>query len=391
MVDYSAYKTDCVSFLQKLIQTPSVNGKNPEKDIVKVIADEAKKLGLSYKIIEKEKNRPNIFVGDSFTSNKNLLLVAHIDTVPEGNRDAWDHSPFSGKISDNKVYGRGAIDCKGGIAVSLYTLKALKDIGKADHAKFVGVADEESGADSDFGLRYVLSQGLKAKGAVYTYGNSKPPTHVIIGHRGLIRLWVTCIGESTHSGSSDWQNRKKGENAIDGIAEFVNELSKIKISATNKYFPGYKFVFTPTILEGGVGESIVPDKAKVLVDIRTLPDVPSGEIIKKIKLITRKLSKGKRKYEIEIKNNLPAVLTNPKESIVKSAQKLTKEIYGSQVGLKGSGPANESYMLITKNIPTITGYGPIGNGFHSSNEHAEISSIEKSLAFLSELALATNS
>ena len=386
-MDYSKYKDGCIVFLQRLIQTPSVNGKNNENAIVKFIEDEAKKLNLPFKIISKDLSRPNIFVGNDFESDKNLLLIAHLDTVPEGNPEKWHYPPFSATIQDDKLYGRGAVDCKGGIAISIYTLKILSDMGKLDAAKFVGVVDEESGADSKLGLMYLLEKGLKAKGAIYTYGEDEKYNSLTIGHRGLIRLWVTCLGESVHSGTREWQDRKKGENAIEGINELLNEMKNLTIPGENKYFPGYRFVLTPTLIEGGKGESIVPDEAKVLFDIRTLPEHNNDEIIKKITEITEKLSTNKRKFKVNVKNNIPAALTDPESEIIKKALRLNKDIFKVESKISGSGPANEGYMLIKRGIPTIMGYGPLGENYHAPNEYADIASIEQSLRFLTEISL----
>ena len=140
-MEYTQYAEDCTAFLQKLIQTPSVNGVHNEGAVVRVIEEEARRLDLPYQIISKDPTRPNIFVGDDFKSDDSLLLVAHTDTVSEGDATKWAHPPFSATVQDGKVYGRGAVDCKGGIALSLYTLKLLADTGKLSRAKFVGVAD----------------------------------------------------------------------------------------------------------------------------------------------------------------------------------------------------------------------------------------------------------
>lgn len=383
--DTTLYYQDCVDFLQKLLQIPSVNGGQNEQKIASLVVSEAKKLGLPYRIIEHAKGRPNVFIGENFESSNDLLLVAHMDTVPVGNIKDWNHGPFSGKINNGKIFGRGAIDCKGGIAISLYVLKALNDQGNLSYAKLLCGVDEESGADSVFGIRAAINEGLGAKGAVYTYGGGKDDT-LIIGHRGLIRLWITCEGEAAHSGSREWQDRNKGNSAIDGITDFLIKVSGLDLPGNNAYFPGYRNTVTPTLIQGGEGESLVPSRAEVLLDIRTLPDA-NDRILEQIEELTASLSKGKRKYSIGIKNNIPAVLSDPESKIVNEAALLMKELRGiSNPELKGSGPANESYMLVQAGVPTIAGFGPAGRGFHSANEYAELQSIKKSLEFLVKLS-----
>ncbi len=73
-------------------------------------------------------------------------VVVHLDVVPEG--DGWIHPPYSGEISDNKIYGRGAIDDKGPAAAALYALKAVKDSGVRldSRIRVIFGLDEESGS-----------------------------------------------------------------------------------------------------------------------------------------------------------------------------------------------------------------------------------------------------
>lgn len=119
--------------------------------------------------------------------------------------------------------------------------------------------------------------------------------------------------------------------------------------------------------------------------MRTLPEHNGDEIIKRVKEIMAKLSKGKRKFGIDVKTNIPGVLTDPNNEFVKRARDLNAKIFGINPSLTGSGPANEGYMLIKRGIPTITGYGPLGGNYHSENEYADLESIESSLRFLTEL------
>lgn len=385
--DFSKYTADCIKFLQELIRTPSVNGTDSEKDVVNTILAEAKRLNLPCRIISKDPSHPNIFIGQDFKSDQQVLLVAHSDTVGIGDRSKWEDDPFSGLIKDNKLFGRGAIDCKGGIALNLYTLKILSDLGRPDLAKAVAVSDEESGGDSKLGLNHLLSEGLNSKAAIYTYGGSSGHDSLNIGHRGLVRLWVTCHGESSHSGSKEWQERQKGSSAIEGILSFLSKLNSLSFTKTNNYFPGYKTLITPTLIEGGEGESLVPGVAKVLLDIRLLPDDSNDDTIKKIVKLTQELTQPKLKYKIEIKNNVSSALSDPNSRFIENLSKLNKEIYGVVPVIKGSGPVNESHMLINKGIPTVAGFGPSGDNFHSQNEYAHLDSIEESLRFLTKAIL----
>ncbi len=73
------------------------------------------------------------------------------------------------------------------------------------------VVDEESGACSSIGVRYLLDKKLiSGCGAIYVY----PGTNVTIGHRGLLRLTIDVKGENVHTGSIEWNTKSKGANAV---------------------------------------------------------------------------------------------------------------------------------------------------------------------------------
>ena len=73
------------------------------------------------------------------------------------------------------------------------------------------VVDEESGACSSIGVRYLLDKKLiSGDGAIYVY----PGVNVTIGHRGLLRLSIDVTGENVHTGSVEWNTKKKGANAV---------------------------------------------------------------------------------------------------------------------------------------------------------------------------------
>ena len=381
MKKYNKHITD---FIKRLISVPSVNGIDNEIEIINLIASEAKKLNLPFKIIQKDKNHPNIFVGNNFNKKTGLLLIAHVDTADVGNIDKWKHNPFEGKIIGGKLYGRGAIDNKAGIALSLYTLKTLMDLGKLDLAKFVGVSDEEKGADSIFGARYLLDMGLKAKSAIYTYSGNDTIT---IGHRGQVKLWINVLGESVHSGSKSWQNGTKGASAIDALNNFLREVNKFKLEGSHSAFLNYYFKQTIVFIEGGSISGMVPDKARALIDARLLPNQSNREYINKVQEIARSLNSKKIQFKVEVQTNLPSAFISKDEKIVKILQDLTFEIFKKKSEIRGCGPANEGYMFIGSGIPTICGFGVSGDGAHSSDEYLEIESIPKILDIYVKTAL----
>ncbi|MBI4130537.1 M20/M25/M40 family metallo-hydrolase, partial [Candidatus Roizmanbacteria bacterium] len=195
----------------------------------------------------------------------------------------------------------------------------------------------------------------------------------------LVRMWVEAHGESAHTGSQSWQDGTKGANAIEALTRFIGALSGIQLEETHSAFPGYAFKHTPTLIEGGSGESIVPDTARVLVDARLLPNHNNEAYIGQMTALAKKFERKKMRFDTTIKTNIPGVVIAPDERIVQILKQLDEEVMGIRPALRGSGPASEGYMFIKSGIPTICGFGAEGDGAHADDEYLKLDSLPKVL------------
>lgn len=122
-------KDEIVQETQKLIQIPSVisNSDNPSKPFGENINKALEHtLELGKRLGFRTKNIDGYCGYIEFGEGEELVgIVGHLDVVPEG--ENWTYPPFSGKISDNNIYGRGAIDDKGPVISSLYAMKTIMD------------------------------------------------------------------------------------------------------------------------------------------------------------------------------------------------------------------------------------------------------------------------
>ena len=378
------YAEHMTFFLHDLVRIPSVNGRDTERAVADRIIEEGEKLGLDGTLVAKDNERPNVVMTHGNGEN-GFALIGHIDTVAEGKQEDWTSPPFEAAIRDSRMYGRGTADNKAGIACGLYTLQIMRDMGMIDpdDQKLIlaGVVDEESGACSPLGVRYLLDEGyLTARGAIYTYASDV----VCIGHRGLLRLEITTHGKSVHAGLATWHNHTEGENAVTGLAEVLIELERMKIT-TNPY-PGFEhlgFTITPgTIISGGDYASIVPNEASAMVDIRLLPGQEKDAVMEKVIEITQKVKEKRSRLEIEIitKVEIPGAAIPVDHPLAVIAQDYTEAIYGQRWEVRGAGPGNEGYMLIGAGIPTLCGFGPIGGNPHAPDEWVDIKSLTRTVA-----------
>ena len=297
----SSYRDAITSFLQDLVHIPSVNGRDTEKAVAQRIVAEGKKLGFQSDLIAKDAERPNAVVQYGNGAD-GFALIAHIDTVAEGKREDWSVSPFSAEVRDGNMIGRGTADNKAGIAVGLYTLQILRDLELLDpqstRVVLAGVVDEESGASSTLGVRYLIDQEiLKAKGAIYAYASDI----VCIGHRGLVRLEIITYGESIHAGMAEWHRREQGENAVMGLAEILTKIEDLQVETSPvSGFEHLGFSITPgTLFSGGDYPSIVPNRARAMVDMRLLPGQTKDAAMEKIQAVIAEVQTKRRKLGVE--------------------------------------------------------------------------------------------
>lgn len=123
-------KDDLIKSLQESIKIKSVEeeakpgmpfGEGPAKALNHF-------LGIAEKLGFKTENFDNYVGHIEFGEGEETIgILGHVDVVPEGS--GWDYPPYSAKIIDNKMYGRGTLDDKGPLMIALYALKTLKDLG----------------------------------------------------------------------------------------------------------------------------------------------------------------------------------------------------------------------------------------------------------------------
>ena len=136
--------------LQNLIRFDTTNPPGNEAVCVAYIAELCHSLGIRTQTFAKDANRPNLLARIAGAGRAApLLLYGHVDVVSTANQD-WSHSPFSGAIADGMIWGRGALDMKGGVA--MMTAAFLR--AKAEGVELPGdvilciLSDEEAGGDN---------------------------------------------------------------------------------------------------------------------------------------------------------------------------------------------------------------------------------------------------
>lgn len=188
-----------------------------------------------------------------------LLFACHVDTVPVGDPGQWAHPPFSGHTDGARIYGRGTVDMKGGIAAAAAALALAKELNK--HVGLLLTADEEVGSlGAPDAVGSLIGQRI---GAVII--PEATDNKVVLGHRGALWLRVRSDGLAAHGSTPD-----RGINAALKIsAVLLRAQHQLPLSGDS--FLGAES-WNPGILAAGSAANIVPDSAEAVIDMRVVGD-----------------------------------------------------------------------------------------------------------------------
>jgi acetylornithine deacetylase len=152
-------------------------------------------------------------------AGRDLLLNGHIDVVPVGDEEAWTTPPWDPAVRGGQVYGRGAVDMKGGLCCALYAAKAIRDAGIRLRGRLT-VASVIGEEDGGTGTLATILRGHSADGAVVV-----EPTrlHVVAAQAGSLMFRLTVHGLSAHGCV-----REEGVNAVEKFVPLFAALRRLE-------------------------------------------------------------------------------------------------------------------------------------------------------------------
>jgi acetylornithine deacetylase len=267
----------CIQYLRDYVALPSVNpmGRSDissdiagEQRYAEHMREQLRALGLDAKLVGPAE-RPSVIAEATAAGATDTLMVAsHLDTVPV---DGMEIDPFDPQIVDERLYGRGSCDTKGGMAALLAALERVLQNGTlARNVIVVGEADEEYGS---VGVRDVL-QGLGTRRPNWVLATEPTSLRVISRHKGIAFARLAAHGRACHS-----SNPQAGKNAIVALARAILALDQLATALSDRADP---HLGPPTLsvglVQGGAAPNIVPEAASLVADRRLVP----GETVESI-------------------------------------------------------------------------------------------------------------
>lgn len=318
LAQVDAARDEIVGLEQALVKIPSVNtGFMPtgnETPVCEFIRAWLAEDGIESEILESAPNRGNIIARlEGRSGRAGLMFMSHTDVVPVEDEGKWRFPPFSATIADGRIYGRGASDCKGLLAVQLMAMRILKRnrVRLKDSLILASGADEEHGGRYGFGwLAQHHPEKIKAPFAVNEGGGTPIEaagalTYALgVGEKGRLQVEIDIKGVSAHA-SVPWQGtnalyrlaqalqriesyepeRDTSSSIFDHLSSFAIEhkpspenIDEIiaEVETKNRRLASMlralsRMTLTPTMVRGGIKSNSVPEHIRLTCDVRTLP------------------------------------------------------------------------------------------------------------------------
>ncbi len=374
----------CRQIFARLMAFDTVSAK-PNLGLMTYVRDLLAEAGIAAVLIpDPAGGKANLYATVGPVGIGGVMLSGHTDVVPvEGQR--WSHPPFALSEADGRLYGRGAADMKGFVAAAIAAV-----IGAAGRPLKVPLHlalsyDEEIGC---MGVRSLIDmlEGAPIRPRFCIVGE---PTgmQVATGHKGKVALRANCVGREGHSALAPL-----ALNALHLAVDFVNAVRGVqaRVAATGLRDGDYDVPYSTLhvgLLNGGVQVNIVPNRAVVDFEIRSLAgedtDALIGALTAAAEAIVAPLRAEFPEAAIRVERlwDYPGLGTPSDAAVVNFVKGLTGANGTMKVAFGTEGGLFDARL----GIPTvICGPGSMSQG-HKPDEYVSVEQMERCEAMLAAL------
>ncbi|MDE6619685.1 MAG: M20/M25/M40 family metallo-hydrolase [Lachnospiraceae bacterium] len=218
-------KERIISFFSRLVQCETSSDHGDTRSASALIKELLEQEGLSCREIKANEIMPNLISAiNTGKPGRHLMFNGHLDVMPAGNEPGWTDSPWSGKIADGKVWGRGSSDMKAGAAAMLFAYIYLSRL----RGQFPGkvsltlVSDEETGYERGTGFLFEQMEREMLADCVLT-GEPSGTNAISFSSKGYIQFTVKIQTRGAIAGYSN-----ESRSAIEIAASVIQELKKLE-------------------------------------------------------------------------------------------------------------------------------------------------------------------
>ncbi|MDE2949227.1 MAG: ArgE/DapE family deacylase [Chloroflexota bacterium] len=418
-----AMRDDIIKLTRDLVAFKSVNPRfmpdpeySQEKEVQDYLESRLKALGLDIARWEAEARRPNLVARRRGRGGgRSLAFNGHIDVVPIGDRDGWNYDPWGGDIVDGKLYGRGTVDMKAGLAAFIAASEAIIKSGivlNGDLELHI-VVDEEAGGFA--GTRDLIKRGYRADGVIVAEPTSG---YIDAAEGGLSWLRVTIRGRAAHAGWRFAQiypqagpnaENAQGVNAIEKGVKFLAAVRELEREwARDRHHPLMPPGITtinPGVMVGGVGlgedglpkitsnPAMIPDVCVIDFDFKYLPTERFEEVRAEFEAFTAAFARTDpwlRDHPPTLQWHLSNIdfppFSTPSDHPLIEAVRDTHRQLGIETVLTGKRAVTDAAFYAGAGMTPII-LGPAGAGLHGDNEFVELDSLIETAKVFAGLVL----
>jgi succinyl-diaminopimelate desuccinylase len=312
-----------------------------------------------------------------------LMFAGHTDVVPPGDEDAWTHSPFSAEIADGHMYGRGAVDMKGGIACFLAAVaRHLETKGKPRGSiSFLITGDEEGPSINGTVklLEWAAGQGEKWDASLV--GEPTNPEQlgdmIKIGRRGSLSGVVTVVGRQGHAAYPHL-----ADNPVRGIVTLVESLLAPPFDEGTRDFQPTNLEVT-SIDVGNTATNVIAAKATAAFNIRFndtwTAETIQAEIHNRLDRAAsrRRLRPGKDEpieFELQWRDRPSPVFLTRNDRLIETLSGSIKAVTGRAPALSTSGGTSDARFI--KDYSPVVEFGLVGQTMHMVDERVSLADLE---------------
>jgi succinyl-diaminopimelate desuccinylase len=304
-----------------------------------------------------------------------LLFAGHTDVVPPGNVQQWQHDPFSGVVEHGQLYGRGAVDMKGGIACMMAAALAYLD-ATPDFSCSIGflITGDEEGPAVNGTIK--LLQWAYERGERFDHCILGEPTNpdrlgdmIKIGRRGSLTGHLAVHGRQGHVAYPHL-----ADNPIRGIIRLVDGLLREPLDKGTRHFDASNLEVT-TLDVGNAASNVIPAEARAAFNVRFndcwTPQTLEAEIRRRLQ---EAAGNSVRYTAIFEPTNAVSFLTEPEAFVTQAADAIEAET-GRRPALSTSGGTSDARFI--KNYCSVIEFGLVGQTMHQTDERVAVSDLHR--------------